>query len=226
MSTGELGKTYQDGEIIIREGEAGDRMYVVQSGRVAVTRTVQDREIHIAELGKEDVFGEMALFERESRSATVRAVGPARVLSVDKKTFLRRVHEDPSLAYRVLQQMSRRIRATDAALAELKERAEGESPAPALAAAAPDKRAGALKDFVAGLRRQWKPVVPGPAVGPRMSSRQAGKPPMSVARPASGVGVIAGGPTAARETGGEAAESCRAGVNERGQHRNRDRELC
>ena len=55
-------------------------------------------------------WGEMAIFDRDVRSATVRALGDARVLTVDKKNFMRRVHEDPSLAFRLVETMSRRIR--------------------------------------------------------------------------------------------------------------------
>lgn len=120
---GGIGKTYPDGEVIIREGEMGDRMYLIQSGRVGITRQVNGREIPIAELKAGDIFGEMAIFEhRVMRSATVRTVGEARLLSIDKAGFLRRVHEDPSLAYRILQQMSRRIREMNQELAQLKAR--------------------------------------------------------------------------------------------------------
>jgi CRP-like cAMP-binding protein len=61
-------------------------------------------------LDEGDFFGEMAIFEREVRSATVRALGKIRVLTVDEKTFLRRIHKDPSLAVRIVQTMSARIR--------------------------------------------------------------------------------------------------------------------
>ena len=121
MKTGELGRTYQDGEVIIRQGEPGDRMYVIQSGRAAVVAQIGGREIHIAELKAGDVFGEMALFQQETRSATVRAVGEARLISIDRKGFLRRVNEDPSLAYRILQQMSGRIRKMNADFSQLKQ---------------------------------------------------------------------------------------------------------
>ncbi len=52
----------------------------------------------------------MAIFDREPRSATVRALGEARVLTIDKKNFLRRMNEDPSVAYHLLESMSARIR--------------------------------------------------------------------------------------------------------------------
>ncbi|MGB6122025.1 MAG: cyclic nucleotide-binding domain-containing protein, partial [Bacteroidota bacterium] len=57
-----------------------------------------------------DFFGEMAVFEREKRMATVRAMGTVRVLTVDKKNLLRRFQEDPSLAFRIVETMSHRIR--------------------------------------------------------------------------------------------------------------------
>jgi CRP-like cAMP-binding protein len=119
MSSGELGTVYRDGETIVRQGEPGTCMYVVQEGEVEVLASKGDGEIRLAVLGLGDVFGEMALFSKEARSATVRAVGNARVLRVDKQTFLRRVHEDPSLAFRLLQKMAERIRALDQAFVRL-----------------------------------------------------------------------------------------------------------
>ncbi len=116
MSGGELGTVYRAGETIIRQGESGTCMYVVQEGEVEVSVTKGDGEVRLALLGAGDVFGEMALFSKDVRSATVRASGDARVLRVDKQTFLRRVHEDPSLAFRLLQKMAERIRRLDQAL--------------------------------------------------------------------------------------------------------------
>ncbi|MCK5407408.1 MAG: cyclic nucleotide-binding domain-containing protein, partial [Candidatus Krumholzibacteria bacterium] len=64
--------------------------------------------------------GEMAIFEREVRSASVRARGEARVLTLDKKNFLRRINEDPSLAFRIVQAMSGRIRELSKEVARLR----------------------------------------------------------------------------------------------------------
>ena len=116
METGVLGKVYQEGEVIVRQGEVGDCMHVIQAGQVEVLQEREGRAVRLAVLGEGDVFGEMALFEGEVRSATVRALGEVRVLTVDKRTFLRRVHEDPSTAFRILQRMSHRIREMDAEL--------------------------------------------------------------------------------------------------------------
>ncbi|MDT8436344.1 MAG: cyclic nucleotide-binding domain-containing protein [Gemmatimonadota bacterium] len=117
MRKGALGKVYAPGEEIIRQGEMGDCMYVVQSGEVDVVQETDAGERPLARLGTGDFFGEMAVFEKEVRSATVRATGEARVLKVDKKTLLRRIKEDPLLAVNLLQTMSHRIRDLNARLA-------------------------------------------------------------------------------------------------------------
>lgn len=120
MEAGALGKTYRNGEVVVRQGESGDCMYVIQAGQAEVLQEKDGKEVRLAVLDEEDVFGEMALFEREVRSATVRALGDVRVLTVDKKTFLRRIQEDPSLAFRILQKMSHRIRQSNTELVRIK----------------------------------------------------------------------------------------------------------
>jgi CRP/FNR family transcriptional regulator len=110
MKTGELGKVYTDGELIIRQGEMGNCMYVIQAGEVEIFRETDGRETRLRIAGPNEFFGEMALVENDVRSASVRAIGDARILAVDKRTFMRRVHEDPSLAYRIMESLSREIR--------------------------------------------------------------------------------------------------------------------
>lgn len=124
MNFGALGKVYGPGEVIFRQGDAGDCMYVIQSGQVEVLKEEKGGRTELVRvMGSGDIFGEMALLEPEARSATVRALGSARILTLDKKTFLRRVHADPSLAYRLLQALSRRIRKLDAELEEVRKQA-------------------------------------------------------------------------------------------------------
>lgn len=110
MKEGELGKVYQAGEVIVRQGDVGSCMYVIQEGQVEILQEREGRDVQLAVLEEGEFFGEMSLFESEVRSATVRAAGPVRVLTVDKKTFLRRIHEDPSLAFRIVEKLSRRLR--------------------------------------------------------------------------------------------------------------------
>ncbi|MBI2863234.1 MAG: cyclic nucleotide-binding domain-containing protein [Chloroflexi bacterium] len=123
METGALGRIYESGESICRQGEAGECMYVIQEGQAEVLVEEEGRETLIKVLGKGDMFGEMAVVDRDVRSATVRALGKVRALTIDRKTFLRRLHEDPSLAIHMVQVMSARIRALNAEVSHLKARA-------------------------------------------------------------------------------------------------------
>jgi len=110
MNSGALGKIYQAGEAIVHQGDQGDCMFVIQEGQVAILKEIDNSEVQLAVRGPGEFFGEMALFERETRMATVRALEVARILTIDKKSFLRRIHEDPSLAYNLVKVMSARIR--------------------------------------------------------------------------------------------------------------------
>jgi len=120
MNSGALGKSYQKGDIIIREGDRGDSMYVIQEGTVEVFQERLHKEVHLAYLTEGDFFGEMAIFEREKRSASVRAVEETRILTIDQKNFLKRIHEDPSMAFHIVQNLSNRIRLLDAKHSRIK----------------------------------------------------------------------------------------------------------
>jgi len=110
MKSGTLGKTYQHKEIIIHQGDPGDSVYIIQKGLVEIIKEIDGKEVQLAVLSKGGLFGGMAVFEHEHRMAYVRALGEARVLTIDKRNFLRRVYEDPSLAFHLVQVMSARIR--------------------------------------------------------------------------------------------------------------------
>lgn len=110
MTSGTLGRMYTDGEVLVRQGDPGDCLYVIQEGTVEIVRETAGRETVLRTAGPGELIGEMAVFEKGERSATVRARGAVRALTVDRKNFLKRVHEDPSIAYRVVQTLSRRVR--------------------------------------------------------------------------------------------------------------------
>jgi CRP-like cAMP-binding protein len=113
-----LGREYADREVIVKQGEPGNCMYVVQEGQVEAIAETDDHEMLLRKLGPNDFFGEMALFGTENRSCTIRAKGKARVLTIDKKSFLGGIQEDPSLAFRMVKVMSQRIRDLTSRLAE------------------------------------------------------------------------------------------------------------
>jgi CRP/FNR family transcriptional regulator, cyclic AMP receptor protein len=120
MTLGALGKVYHDGEVIVRQGDVGDAMFVIQEGQLEILSESHGKELRLRIARKDELVGEMAVFEREVRSATVRALGEARVLTLDRKNFLRRINEDPSLAFRVVETMSRRVRELSAEIVRLK----------------------------------------------------------------------------------------------------------
>jgi len=113
MATGFIGRIYQDGEVIVRQGEVGECMYVIETGKAEVLEKKGRKEVRLAILGPSDFFGELAIFDRETRSATVRAMGEVRAITMDKKTIQKRILEDPWLAFRILEKMSQRIRELD-----------------------------------------------------------------------------------------------------------------
>lgn len=110
MRNNKLGRPYRDGEIVINKGDEGNCLFVVQQGKVDIFDHKGSDEIKIAELGAGEFFGEMGLFEKDVRSCTVRASGNAKILTIDKKNFYKTIQKDPTLAYRLLQKMSSRLR--------------------------------------------------------------------------------------------------------------------
>jgi len=124
LGKSDLGRVYKDGEILCREGERGDHVYIIQEGSVEVITSNGGRETILATLDDGAIIGEMAVFEKVPRSATVRAVGEVRALTVDKKNLLRRVSEDPTLAFRVIRTLSRRVRELSNRVRDLSEELE------------------------------------------------------------------------------------------------------
>ena len=110
MIHGELGRVYNDKEIIFREGDLADAMYVIQFGQVSITKKTAGGETSIGLLSPGEIFGEMALFDKEPRSATASASGECRVLKVDRRKFFALMSRDPTLAFKILQSLSQRIR--------------------------------------------------------------------------------------------------------------------
>lgn len=112
-------ESYQDGDVIVREGEDGREMYVIQRGEVVVTKRIDDREVEIARLNRGDFFGEMSLLESIPRYATVTAVGATTLLVIKPGSLLLKIRRNPTFAFEMLQQMSRRLRRINDKLVDL-----------------------------------------------------------------------------------------------------------
>ncbi len=117
LSEGEL--SFEDGQYLFREGDSGTEMFVIQEGRVRVTKRSESGEMLLGTLGRGDFLGEMALLEGMPRDADARAVGPTRVLSIGQGGLLMRIRRDPTFALELLNCLSRRVRDLNARMAQL-----------------------------------------------------------------------------------------------------------
>jgi CRP/FNR family cyclic AMP-dependent transcriptional regulator len=102
-------KPYRQGEVIFERGQPADCMYVVAEGEVEIA--VEGQSIDV--LGREAIFGEMALIAREPRSATARARTDCRLIEIAEKRFLHLVHETPFFALEVMRVLAKRLRRHD-----------------------------------------------------------------------------------------------------------------
>ncbi len=108
-----LGKDYKDGDTIFEENSIGKEMYIILTGNAKVIKKKDGVKTTLATLEEGDFFGEMSLFDNSPRSATVKALGDIKLLEINQKNFLKKISRDPSLAFRMLEKMSQRIRNSD-----------------------------------------------------------------------------------------------------------------
>lgn len=134
------------GQFIFREGQAGDDMYIIESGLVEIVRQVRGND-PIAVLEPGDFFGEMAILEDQPRFASARAKGNCRLLKIDRAAFGELLQQNFEIAVRIMRKLAMRLRRTEqnlqsvsTELVELKRRLTADTklnqvPAPAPAAA-------------------------------------------------------------------------------------------
>ncbi len=112
-------RTFEPGEVVFREGDSSDTCYIVRSGRARAVREHQDgRTITLATFGPGDIFGELAMFEDERRSATVEAVQRTAAVAVLGPDMRRLMVEHPGISARLVVALGRRLRETNERLAK------------------------------------------------------------------------------------------------------------
>ena len=103
-------------DVIFEEGSSGRELYVVLDGKVEITRVGGGRKTVLAALGKGEFFGEMAVIDGSSRSATAIAASPqTRVMRINHARFVYLVSQQPAFALMVMDALSKRLRATNVA---------------------------------------------------------------------------------------------------------------
>jgi CRP/FNR family transcriptional regulator, cyclic AMP receptor protein len=115
-STGEVELVVADGNDIVREGDVGHDMFIVQSGQVRISKQTAHGEVVLATLNKGDFFGEMSLLESLPRDATARAVGEVQLLALSRGGLLFRLRRDPTFALEMLKHLSSRLRVAQSRL--------------------------------------------------------------------------------------------------------------
>ncbi len=111
LATVAVPRTFDRGEVIFQEGSQGDVMYVIQDGRVLIKREhAGGRTIALTEMGAGDIFGELAVFDKEVRSATVECVAPTKVVALTSRDVQRVLKRNPEIAMKVIVSLSRRVR--------------------------------------------------------------------------------------------------------------------
>ena len=108
-------RSYPAGSIILREGDPGDTCYILRSGGARVVRQHADgRAITLTNLGPGEIFGELAMFDGEVRSATVEAVDDVRAIAILAGDLKRLLNDHPEIAVKLLGALAERLRETNA----------------------------------------------------------------------------------------------------------------
>ncbi len=115
MSTGGdlFGASCNKGEVVFREGDHGNTMYIIQAGTVEISQIRNGKRTVLALLEKGDFFGEMALIDRHLRSATATAITQCRLLPFTRTSIMERIRQDPGVVRHLLSTLWHRITQTN-----------------------------------------------------------------------------------------------------------------
>lgn len=114
-----FGRTATAGTVLFREGEPGKEMYVVQSGKVRLTRTIRGQEKTLADLPAGEFFGEMSIINEKPRTASAIVVEDAQLLVLDPRTFEAMIKANTEIAVRMIKKMAGRLDIANAQIENL-----------------------------------------------------------------------------------------------------------
>ncbi len=104
-----LVRHYADKSILFCENEPAGDVFIIQEGKIKITKIVGDQEILLAVLNPGDIVGEMALIENKPRSANAVSFGDLKVLAINQKNFQEMVGNQPQITLKIIQLLSERI---------------------------------------------------------------------------------------------------------------------
>lgn len=109
-----FGRDFRAGEVIFREGDPGRVMFVIQRGRVRISRRFSTGERAVATLGPGDFFGEMAILNEKPRAATATALEDVLAMELDAPTLESMVERNGEVAMRLIRRLARRLDSANA----------------------------------------------------------------------------------------------------------------
>ncbi|MBI5418129.1 Crp/Fnr family transcriptional regulator, partial [Candidatus Poribacteria bacterium] len=106
-----FGRSYNTNQVVFREGDIGEEMYIIQEGEIKITKNIKGTEKVLAYLRPGDFFGEMAVIDKEPRSANALASQDStKLIIIHKDIFESQIQKNPKIAMRILKKMSMRLR--------------------------------------------------------------------------------------------------------------------
>jgi len=108
-----FGREFRAGEVLFREGEHGEEMYVIQTGVVQILKHVGAQDRPLATLGRGEFVGEMALLNDKPRTATAMVLEDAQCLVIDKATLEHMIAHSTEIAMRLVKKLARRLDSAD-----------------------------------------------------------------------------------------------------------------
>jgi CRP-like cAMP-binding protein len=115
--------SYGAGEVLFRQGDAGDAAYVILSGKAEILVDSEQGPIKVAELGENAIIGEIAILCDAARTATVKAETPIETLRIRKEQFIKLLTDFPEVMLEVMRVLAERLSQTTAALTEERSKA-------------------------------------------------------------------------------------------------------
>ena len=108
-----FGKKIPAGTVLFREGDQGEEMYILQAGKVKISKRIRGVEKTLATLDKGEFFGEMAILNDKPRSATAETIEDCDMLVIDRKTFEALIRGNAEIAVRFIKRLADRLRETN-----------------------------------------------------------------------------------------------------------------
>jgi CRP/FNR family cyclic AMP-dependent transcriptional regulator len=108
-----FGREFRTGEVLFREGDKGEVMYVVQTGVVRISKMLQGHDRTLATFGRGEFIGEMAILNSKPRTATATIVEDAKLLVIDGRTLETMIATSSEIAFRLIKKLARRLDAVD-----------------------------------------------------------------------------------------------------------------